>query len=697
MPVNGLCRAAVCAAALLGAELSYATPTLISANAGEVRDLLYTTGSGSTATVYAATLGGGVFKSTSSGTTWSALTGLPSRYVYRLAVSPLSATRIYAATESGLWISPDSGSTWTQLSFDPTTAVAVDPGSSTSDTVMIGVPGVGVVLVTSANLSPTFIRSASGLDSTDVLKIEYQAAGTAVAALACNYQDVTPPYKRANYGGVFRTTDNGVTWTGLPSLSFSTDSSTTSPTKCVTDVATNSTTIVATSHDALYNQGFVQQSVSPYSTWSLPTPGSAITGDLFGALAVKRDRNSTSTFWAGSAQVGVWKSTNNGLAWSQQMPNAARDVFTGINAVETIAGGSSVIAGIRGLGVWTAPNSTGAQAWTLATGLAADRVRSLANHSTAAPTTYYMALEKGGVQKSTNAGTSWASLNAGFNQVYTYATGDSVRSAQVIAAHPTDLNNVAVGLRSAGLYTLSGGTTWTQVGAGSAGSFSGPVDHRPQSLVITSSGSTFYTLFDSGASTPGGLFAGASPTTLSSTGKPIYESSPGLGVAPGAYRVVLSPNDVNRVFFLMYDSEPYRATDGATFSRVTVSHQGFMRIAFWDIAERPSNANIVVGSTNKGIFRSSDGGANFARVSATGLADLNLSSIAYSGDGSRLFGGTLSGGYFCSKDDGSTWSAISLDTLPAAPVREVRFLNGHVHWLTDGGGIYMSTALTECP
>lgn len=683
------------AAGLLLATTAHGAPTQVSADAGEVKDLLYTTGSGGTAVVYAATMGGGVYKSTTSGTTWSGLPGLPAHYVYRLAVSPLSAA-LYAATESGLFRSADSGATWTQLSFDPTTAVAVDPGSSGSDTVMIGVPGMGAVLVTNANATPTFTRVSTGLDSTEVTKIEYQTNNTAVAVLACNYQDVTPPYKEGNYGGLFLTTTNGSSWSALPLLSLNPDTGVATPTKCASDVATNETTIVATSYDPLYNQGFVQTSSSPYSSWSVTTPGNPNKGDIFGATAVRRDRNTATTFWAGSAQVGVWKSTDSGFNWVQQTATADIQAFTGINALETIPGGTNVIAGIRGLGVSTASTATGNQTWTQATGLTADRVRSLTNHATGAPDTYYVALEKGGVQKSVNAGTSWTPLNLGFDFVYTYDTDDSIRSAQAIAAHPSDTSIVAVGLRSAGLYTLTGGTTWARVGAGAANSFTGPVDHKPQSLAITSGGKTYYTLFDSGATTPGGLFSGSSPTTMGTTNKPIYESNPELGVAPGAYRVVISPNNPQRVYLVMYDSEPYRSTDGSTFARVLVSHEGWMRIAFWDIAERPGSQSTVVGSTNKGIFRSTDGGANFARVSATGLTDLNLSSIAYSSDG-RLFGGTLSGGYFCSKDDGTTWTAVALGALPSAPVREVRFMNGQIHWLTDGGGIYKSTPATDCP
>ncbi|MBK8321708.1 MAG: hypothetical protein IPL06_03030 [Betaproteobacteria bacterium] len=325
-------------------------------------------------------------------------------------------------------------------------------------------------------------------------------------------------------------------------------------------------------------------------------------------------------------------------------------------------------------------------------------MRSLANHNTAAPNTYYMALEQGGVQKSTNAGTAWTPLNTGLNVVFGNATGDSLRSAQSIVAHPGDTNVVAVGMRTLGLYNLTGGTTWTSANPGILGS---ATDHKPQAFVANPAGSRFYySLFDpAGAAgqgaVAGGLYQSTAPSTLIGTGRPIFESNPSLGVAPGSYRVVVSPNDFNRVFFLMYDSEPYRASDGVNFSRVAVSHEGFMRIAFWDIAERPATG-VVVGSTNKGIFRSADGGASFSRVAATGLTDFNLSSIAYSSDG-RLFGGTLAGGYFCSKDDGTTWAAVSLGGLPAMPVREVRFLNNQIHWLTDGGGIYKSTPATDCP
>lgn len=61
--------------------------------------------------VYAGTFRG-VYKSNSGGASWT-LSGLPSLRIRALAISPLDATRIYAATDGGgLFISADGGGSW---------------------------------------------------------------------------------------------------------------------------------------------------------------------------------------------------------------------------------------------------------------------------------------------------------------------------------------------------------------------------------------------------------------------------------------------------------------------------------------------------------------------------------------------------------------------------------------------------------
>ena len=53
-------------------------------------------------TVYAGRGGGGVFKSTNGGATWSAVnTGLTNTDVYTLAIDPITPTTLYAGTWGG--------------------------------------------------------------------------------------------------------------------------------------------------------------------------------------------------------------------------------------------------------------------------------------------------------------------------------------------------------------------------------------------------------------------------------------------------------------------------------------------------------------------------------------------------------------------------------------------------------------------
>ena len=69
-------------------------------------------------TLYAGTQGGGVFKSTNSGASWSAVnTGLTNTEVRALAIDPTTPTTVYAGTGSsgGVFKSTDAAKTWNAL------------------------------------------------------------------------------------------------------------------------------------------------------------------------------------------------------------------------------------------------------------------------------------------------------------------------------------------------------------------------------------------------------------------------------------------------------------------------------------------------------------------------------------------------------------------------------------------------------
>lgn len=85
------------------------------------------------ATLYAGTSGGGVFKSTNGGGSWTAInTGLISDDVRALAIDPSTPATLYAAG-SGVFKSTNGGGSWTAINAGMASAfvysLAVDPSA----------------------------------------------------------------------------------------------------------------------------------------------------------------------------------------------------------------------------------------------------------------------------------------------------------------------------------------------------------------------------------------------------------------------------------------------------------------------------------------------------------------------------------------------------------------------------------------
>lgn len=703
MKVPQLLRFLAAIALTLPATLHAAAPTQFTTGAGEVRDFLAV----SSTVGYAATIGGGLWKSTDSGANWSKTT-LAAKRVWKISANPNSAgARLYAATDSGVFRSTDSGSSWTQLTLDPARAVAVSPGSAAGgpDTILVGVHGVGVLRSTDSGA--TFVRQSSGLDSTRVMGIVYPPgnANVAYAVLQCNLE--TLPAFSGNYGGAFRTinaADSTVTWsilnTGLRSPSG------TSAPPCLTSIAANTSLaapVVAIGElDPLTNFGTVWRitDASPFS-WtkssSDPLP--------YGIEWLGNDFGNSNGFFIGSHQFGPYRSTDGGVTLTNTLLNAGTDPDMASLTYATGAFTSTVfMTGIYGYGFFR--TTTGASPWNLPTSpVRADRVNDLSNHASVAASTYYLALRNGSVMRSTDAGANWSPFNQGLQYFnvpgFNGGVADNfIRNVETIAAHPSNTSVAALGIRALGLYQLDVAANpdeWDLV----SGYSSTSVDHKPMSVVITPAGKVFYSLFDQGASTPGGLHGSTATSTtigtLASLGIPrISDANPGLGVAAGGYRVRPSPTSPQiRVFLLTFGAPPYRSMDGGVnWSRVTTAHSGFEGHHFLDIAEKANAPLTLVAATNKGVYRSTDDGASWSRVSVSGLEQTTLAAMVYAGTTGVLFGADFSGKLYCSTDDGTTWQAVTGGNL-GATVRDMKYLNGAVHILTDGAGFFKKDSV--CP
>jgi len=239
-------------------------------------------------TLYAGVSGGGVFKSTNGGESWSAInTGLDP-YVEALAIDPATPTTLYAGTYSGgVFKSTNGGKHWSAVNAGLTClyvlALAVDPATPT--TLYAGTYGGGVCKTTDRGESWSAVNA--GLTNLDV------------SALAIDPVTPTTLYAGTNVGGVCRTTDGGESWsavnTGLTDLCVH---------ALVIDPATPTTLYAGT-----YGVGDVFKSTDGGESWSV---GSTCLSEV-NALLI--DPATPTTLYVGTF-AGVCKSTDGGESWS---------------------------------------------------------------------------------------------------------------------------------------------------------------------------------------------------------------------------------------------------------------------------------------------------------------------------------------------------------------------------------------------
>ena len=111
-----------------------------------------------------------------------------------------------------------------------------------------------------------------------------------------------------------------------------------------------------------------------------------------------------------------------------------------------------------------------------------------------------------------------------------------------------------------------------------------------------------------------------------------------------------------------------------------------LMIRFYSAAESHANSAIWIGGTNKGLFRSTDGGNTWFRVAMNGVfQQQTISAVGSKQSNGRLFAADIDGNRYCSVD-GNTW--VSAGTKLRAGVNAIRTFGGNLYYLTDGAGIF---------
>ena len=473
--------------------------------------------------------------------------------------------------------------------------------------------------------------------------------GTSMGRVNCIAFDPTNSaiiYICAPDGGVWKTTDGGATW----SPKFDTQTS-----LSVGDIASNpatpTTLYVATSDAFGYGVPFwggtysvgVVKSTDGGTTWT-PTN---LTWTVAQNRTIRRlaMHPTNALILLAATSNGLYRTADGGATWAQLWATSTYDVEFQPN------NGSIVYATTT-----TVLKSTDAGLTFSPLGATCGGTRYNIEIAPSNPNVLYTLCTNGTVQKSTNAGGSWATVTAPAVTLYGYYDN-------VLAVSPVNEKIVYV----AGFdmkRTTDGGTTWASV----------PMASHPDNHAIR---------FFAGSSTSllvgndGGLFKTTNGgSTWSSLNK-------GLAIMQ-FYRLGISKTNPNIMISGAQDNGNVKYNAG-TFSNIT-NADGMKGFIDW------SNSNVIyAGIQNGSFYRSTNGGATFTPINTPSggawvspwAQDPMVAKTIYAGTDK----------VYRSTNQGTTWVAISgaLAGVPRFTTLKVAPSNSKVIYAGDGSKLYRTS------
>jgi photosystem II stability/assembly factor-like uncharacterized protein len=380
--------------------------------------------------LYAGTFGGGVYKSTNSGGNWSPVNnGLGNRIVSDLAIDPTDSSIIYAATEWGVFKTSNAGGNWTDLQpaeYHYVRSVVIDPGNPQIvyagrifSSYALGDNTFPGTLTKSTDGGQNWTNVTNNLPDQDVLDMAIIPGSPATV--------ITGLFG----GGIATSSNGGASW--APSSS---GMSAFVVNKVVTD-PTNPNTIYAASWGGLH------RSTDNGLTW-LKKDNGLTDGPVAFSIAV----NPTSPWIVYTAiSTGVFRSLDSGNSWERITSLGFSDQFVSLQIIpntNTMYAGSPITGVLKstdGGANWTPKNN----------GLSNTHVREIVFNPNN-PDTLYAGTFGGGVFKSTNGGNNWDPVNNGIGN----------KSIRALVINPLDPSNLYTASTAGKVYkTVNAGNSWT--------------------------------------------------------------------------------------------------------------------------------------------------------------------------------------------------------------------------------------------
>lgn len=533
------------------------------------------------------------------------------------------------STSGGLWKSTDAGSTWTHKTKTLGTLGIGDIVINPDDGTIYCATGDGDA---GDAYSIGVIKSTDGGNTWASAGLSWSLNQTYICRRMIMDKDKPDTMLVATNGGVYYTRDGGANWSqGLTGQVYD-----------IEFKPGNTSIVYASTYSAIY------KSTDGGATWTQKTSGLPTTSKRI-ALAVAPSSSNTVyaeyTNTSTSGHAGFYRSTDSGENWTK-MDNTFKNLL-GWRTDGSDTGGQSwydlcVVVNptnanevyVGGVNTWKSTN--GGSTWTCITmwygGAGVAEVHA-DQHCLYMPNSARLySGNDGGVDISTNNGSTWSYIGSGIECTQFYRLGIS----------QNDTSLVICGAQDNSMFLKDGSdfSVTSMTGDG----FEGLIDYTDDNIMYCSS---YYGNWE--YSTNGG-------SSWSNGPKP--SSDPGAWLTP----YVMHPTNHNYVYFGFTDGVYKFDKTNTTTTKVGDPNTGSNNNLF--IA--PSNANIMIAGSYTSIKKSTNGGVSWATMTMPSSASCSYFAF-HPTDASKIWftrSGHSSGNkVYYSTNGGTSWTNIS-GTLP---------------------------------
>ena len=570
---------------------------------------------------YIATEGYGVQKTTNGGTSFTGINGSGAGKLgcLRIRQVALNNGNVYAGTDcaydSGLWRSSDGGANWTRL------GVGVIPTGVRINTISINNPGTQFIVTTrehgvfrSSDSGTTFAPANTGLPASPLLSTPDMLGVQCGSTCATLYGNV-------HGHGVYKSTDGGLNWsdssTGLPAGLRA----------MVSGMNRNTTTTPFSYYVAIDDEG-VWETTDDGLSWHLWL--SPLEQDVRFIRSVVRDASVPNKFYVTKFN-GVSRSLDGGASWyTAPMGRGTYNAIAHDAATQGLAYGvSTTLLKIPNFSAPVPePLNDGLQ------GLMTQGVVYPGQQPGLGPDVLWATTDHQGVFTSTDAGVTWAPRNNGLPET---------RNQQGrLTFHRTNPNIMYFGSSGSpgiGFYrTANGGLDWTEANTGLTG------DARTIHRIIIDrvTPTTLYIATDAGAfkSTNSGdswtQIYSATDNSLPLPVSQIFQSG------TNALELYIANNHVKPDGTLLASSGILKSMDGgATWANKLNKRAQNLRLLNGDILF----AGLADGPGQPAVMRSSDKGVTWVNASA-GMTGYDIRTFGTANANGALLSASLENGFY---------------------------------------------------